>query len=786
MFDAWMTLAALTHAFALGGLAVWFCRRWTLPWRDWPFAVYVMGWVSLVFAGHLASLPQALNRLDLYVPLSLVGMGLTLAIFRYVDKKRAAAPVLVMPRLEFTPIHDPRHRKFLFIFLGVTLAFVALSSIAIGLSVYPDNADSMIYRLPRAFWYVSNGSFLHPFKSFDNRLVFYPLDGVALYVPLVLYNLPGTAHSFPSLVTWGMIVYAVYRFARELGAERLIAFFSAWLVGLTPSILAQATSTNDEILAAAALLLSLYMGWRWMVTGRHGYFLFAAMAIGLSVGTKLHIIFLSPIILAALGIAAWHIKQKPERFRKWFGAIGWRTGLVSVAMAIVLIFPFLLYNYLSVGRIYFFGEFESEVFNLSASLRGAFQNLLIYVSQMVFAPIADLNSWPVANDRQQFNNMLNAVFNPLIAPLLDPDPKYYHMGYRFVGITIPVSVRFVEFSLWSAFVWMLWPLQARGALRQEFPLRGLFFLIAITPPVWLLLWSFSTLYMEGTATYFTFYLICAAPAAVFSFAPIRRALWNDIRWVVIAIVTLTNLIISVNMLMYSGFRALPDIYYARTWPYDWDLIEPRIIEEIRKAEHIRIVILHEKMPYFAYMHWHPKARYYSPYPTEDLPPADKLLQILPVSSLDRYGFMVLRIPDKKSVGVTYLGAMRGIGREAIFATGNGVEIRYPEESNYIVPQVNVVPYEKGSIVSLQDKVMGLNPEDNLEFSYEMTYEGRTIFTRDWDANPAFSVKVEDYDPFVNPALLTIAVRSAWNHKVLTKGTFRVGGPGAWLPEGPEY
>ncbi|MDD5586627.1 MAG: phospholipid carrier-dependent glycosyltransferase [Alphaproteobacteria bacterium] len=786
MYDPLITLAALAHALLLAGAVVWACRRWAVPRRDWPFAVYIVFWADLVLAGHFASLVKALDQPGIYAAMTFAAMALLLALFRYVDRARPSPPLLAMPPLAFATVEDPQARRFLTVFLIATLAFVALASIVIGFSVYPDNADSMIYRLPRAFWYVSNGSFLHPFDSIDKRITFYPLDGVALYVPLVLYNLPGTLHALPSLVTWMMLAYTAYRFARELGAERFVALFAAWLVVVTPSILAQATSTNDEILCAVALLTGLYMGWRWLVTGRHGYFLLAAIAVGLSVGTKLHIVFLAPVILAAMGIALWHIRRKPSRFKEWLGAVGWRTGLVSLLMAAVMIMPFLLYNYISSGRFYFVSEFANDVFNLKASLRGSLQNLLIYASQMVLSPIADLNSWPVANDRQHFNNILNAVFYPLIKPFISDDPSFYHMGYRFVGITIPVSVRFVEFSLWSAFVWLLWPWQAWLTLRQKFPLRSLFFLLAMTPPVWLLLWSFSTLYMEGTATYFTFYLICAAPAAVFVFTPIQKPFWSELRWVVVLVVTLTNLIISVNMLMFSGFRALPDLYYARTWPYDWDLAEPGIIEEIRLADRMRIPMLHEKTPYFAYMHWHPNARFYSPYPVKDLLEPEKILQVLTISGLDRYGFMPLKIPGKATPGLTYIGAVRAIGREAIFATGNGVEQRHPEHSGYIIPQVSTTPIDEGALVSLGNDVAGLSPDDNLEFSYEITNKGHTLFQSGWKREPGFKVKIMAYNPMVETILLTIVVRSAWSHKELTRATYRINGPGAWLPEGGEY
>jgi len=787
MFDPWLFFLAVLHAVSLIAGVVWVCRKQNIPWRDWPFAVYIMVWAGLVLAGHFASIFKSLDKLDVYAAASFLGLSVMLALFLSIERIPAAKPLLTAPGLSFTPISHAKARRFLTIFLIVTMAFAALSCITLGLSIYPDNADSMIYRLPRAFWYVSNGSFLHPFKSLDNRIVFYPLDGVALYVPLVLYNLPGTAHAVPSLISWMLLIYAAYRFARSLGAERLVSFAAAWLVGITPGVFAQSMSTNDEILAATALLAGLYMGWRWLVTGRRGYFLLAATSVSISVGTKLHFLFLSPVIIAMIAIAAWHIWRRPERLKEWIGAVGGETLLASLIMAIVMVMPFLLYNYLSTGRIYFFGEFEDDVFNLGASLRGALQNLLIYVLQMTVSPIADLNSWPVANDRQHFNNMLNSLFNPLIKPLISEDPKFYHLGYRFVGITIPVSVRFVEFSLWSGFVWMLWPLQVRLVLSQPFALRGPFFLIAMTPPIWLLLWSFSTLYMEGTATYFTYYLICAAPAAVFSFAVMRSALWNELRWVLIIFVGLTNFIISTNMLMYSGFRALPDLYYAKSLPYDWCHFEQRIIDEIRAADRIRIIALHEKLPFFAFMRWNPRARFYTPYPVDVLPEAEKILQVLPVSSLDRYGFMPLKIPGKLTPGVTYLGSIRAIGREAIFALGNGVERRYPGESDYLIPQISINQLADGSFVSLDEKqIAGFSAQDHLEFMYEIFFNGEKIFTREWDKSPDFSVKIAGYDPFVKPALITIAVRSSWGHKELARQTYRLGGPGEWLPEGAEY
>jgi len=789
MADPLLILASLAHASALLALLIFACRQMKVPVREWPFFVPLFLWVGLVLAGHLAGAVDALNSLSVYVPATFVGIGVVLVCFHAVSRLPVLAPLVPPPQLAFATIENPKVARFLKWFFLITLGLFFLISLAIAMSVYPDNADSMIYRLPRAVWYVSHGNLLHPFTSPDNRLVYYPLDGVLLYVPLVLYGLPGTFHSIPSLIAWCVVVYGAYRMARELGADKLIALFTAWLVGLTPSILAQATSTNDEIIAAAVLLCGLFMGWRWLVSGQRRYFFMAGLAVSLSAGTKLHIVFLLPIIGIAFLIALWVVAKNATVVRRWWHAIGGKTAVLTLLMMAVLFSPFLFYNYASTGRFYFFDDFKNEVFNLSASLQVGLQNLLIYVSQMTLSPLADMNFWPIANDRQRFNTALNQIFDPVIRSFLDENPNFYHLGYRFVGVTIPVSVRFVEFSLWSAFIWLLWPFQAVLALKQKFSLRPLLFLLAITPPFWLVFWSFTTLYMEGTATYFTFYLVCAVPAAAMTFAQIRRPFLNEVRWVIVALVALSNILICHNLVMYSGFRALPDLYYTKVWPYDWLLTQQPVIDEIRAASRIRVVMTHEKLPYFGYMHWNPSAVYYSPFTLSEQEPIEDLqsvLQILPISSLNMYGFMPLKIPGKATPGPTYLGAVRAIGREAIFATGNGVELRHPDDSDYIILQAQILPGpNKSWTVSLAQNPMGYAPADDLTFEYEFKAGTHTIYHRDADKNPSLNLLLK-FNPQEYKLEMTTIVRSAKNGQELTRATYQVGGPGMWLPEGGEY
>jgi hypothetical protein len=149
--------------------------------------------------------------------------------------------------------------------------------------------------------------------------------------------------------------------------------------------------------------------------------------------------------------------------------------------------------------------------------------------------------------------------------------------------------------------------------------------------------------------------------------------------------------------------------------------------------------------------------------------------------------MPLKIKGKATPGMTYLGALRAIGREVIFATGAGVERRWPEESDYIVEHLFVSedPETKQFFITMGHEVAGLKPEDHLEFAYELKRADRPYFVRDYDASPVFQATLRE-DPRKHPYYLTIKVRARGSETELTRATYRIAGPGAWLADRQEY
>jgi len=783
MRDILNVALGLMHLTALLGLLVAYCRRMQLPLREWPLIIFVMLWTSLVVTGYLLTPLDGMNSLSAYVVASFLALGLVVGLHRLAFMPAEETPYTQLVYPEFIKIESPKLRQYLWWFFVGTLAVAGICHLIVCFSFYPVNADTLNYRFARIFWYVSHGSLLHPFHSVDKRLTFYPLNGLLLYVPLALYGVSAVFYALPSFFAWLTIGYTTYRFARALRAEPLLAMFAMWLVAMTPSILIEASSTNDEILTAAPLVVGLFFLWRWLTSGAGHYLFLSALGAGLCVGTKLHVFFLIPIAgLAALWFILF-LWRRHESWRNWIPQFQLPVLLMSMGACAFLGPFFLVLNYISSGQFYFLKDTADQVLNTGFSPQDAFQNFLVYSASIVIAPIADLNIFQSFREREVTNVWLNSLFTPFLAPFVSNDPQYLHLKYRIQGVIIPTSVLMVEYGLWPGYAWLLWFLQGAGLKRQQFTLRPFFVILAATPALWLVIWSCVTLYMEGVPTYFAFYIMCAAPAMVLALtaAPTAKALTRH--WIVLAFVMFTNTVIDGNVIYNNTFRGLWHFTEDKPWPYDWLLFPQPVIDEIRHAKKIQIPMTHGKVYYYAFMHWNPTAFYYTPF--EAAPPDSETLHILSTPSETSYGFMPIKIPFKATSGITYLGHIRGVDREAIFAFGNNVNQRWPQQSDFISLHADFYPIGPGRYEIGVDKVVaGVNPADRLEFSYTLhTINGNTVYERKWSSDPSFTEELTR-DPELPNYLLTVSVRSAIDHDKMVTQKFAVGGNGMWRITGP--
>lgn len=750
-----MLLGWLTF-FGLCALASRLTAGRAMPLRERPLWWFTHIWLALILTGHALSLVTQLNNPYLYCGVSLALLaGSIWAFNRLAPVNLEPRPVVPHFNLDFAAV-DPRYAKYWIYGLGALLLLAAACSLFLVLHNQAGNADSVSYRLPRAFWYTSHGSLLHPFDSYDRRVTYYPLNGTLLYVPLVVFGFPGTFHNLPTFFAWIMLALTTFCMARAMGAGRVWALLATALVALTPNILVQAAATNDEILAGGALLLGLYFMFRWLMTDQKIYLLLAATIAGISIGTKLHIVFYLPVIAVACGMAVYGIARAPTAARALWSRIGWRTALLCIGIGLAMIVPFLIYNKVSAGRFYFTVDFAAGFFNAEWKLHVALQNALIYAAQMIIAPVADLYGASDHSDREMFHALINNFFRPLIAPWLSADRADYHLQYSFTGVTLGVSPYYLEYSLWAGFAYLLGPLLLwQVGHRRALPLYGWWLLLTLSPLIWFVTWCASTLYMEGTPTYLAYYLIIAAPVTVFALLKITRPWLDRGRWILLVGVLLTHAVIDANTYLYNEFRNIPRLMQTKRLPYDWELMDRSIVDEIKSASQIRIVFMHWGLSYFGFMRHNPQAYYYGPH--EFVPDLSNTLVLFSAASAEHWGYAPVYVPNKPTPGVTYIGRTRGWGPEGVFAIGNGVDGRWPDRNRFLLFKVSPVTTSGQLSLEINDSVPGFHADDKLEFRYEIRQNGQLLAMRDWSRDLPWQVKLPD-DPKRARYIVSIAVR----------------------------
>ena len=379
-----MPLLAIIYFGLLGGLLAYGARSPHLPRRATLLAVFLLGWADLILTAQILSLLGALNVFSAYVVLSLAIAALMALALRRMPLERPLAVA------EFPSPFSPRLAAWLVFFFVISGAMVLLANLVMAYGLLPANPDSAVYRFPRVYWYFGAGSLQHFSNVADPRAVYYPFNGALAYLPLAHFQLGPRSFSILSLACWTMIGLTTYLFARNLGGPRLAAVATAWVVCLSPNILVQALSTNDEIIAATPLLIGLFFLHRWYLDRQRRDAVIGAIGLGISAGTKLHISFYWPLlVLVGVALIVYH-RSVLREMRAWLDLKGMVTLAATSLLVIVFAFSFMAYNVRATGHLMTW-DLSAQLLNTPFNLRAALQTIGIYISQVALSPIADLH-----------------------------------------------------------------------------------------------------------------------------------------------------------------------------------------------------------------------------------------------------------------------------------------------------------------------------------------------------------------------------------------------------------
>ncbi|HLN25805.1 MAG TPA: hypothetical protein VK558_17675, partial [Patescibacteria group bacterium] len=717
--------------------------------------LFLLGWANLVLTAQALSLVSALGVTAAYLPLSLfIGVLTTIGL-------RALAPQADEAEAQFGEALPPRFSKQLLWLLAVTAGLAALATLVIGATHIPSNPDSIVYRFPRVYWYFAHGSFSHFSNVVDPRAVYYPTNGVAAYLPLLHYQFGPMLFTAPSVLCWVMIGLTTYLFARDLGGSKIASAATAWVIVLTPNILIQALSTNDEIIAASAMLAGLYFLHRWFKARQQFDFLIGFSGVFLSGGTKLHLTFYWPLFVIIAVTLALHHRALRRELSRWINWRGLAILAVTVALFIAMFCSFMIYNYESTGHVMEW-NFAGQVLNAPFNPKVALQTILVYASQIVLAPVPDLYLILDGGSRAP----AYAAYNELLAPLfgwVNNGAEYTSVGYRFTGITAVAAIFRNEQTVLIGLTWLVALIAGLRLFRRpaSSPLWSRFHWLGL--PVWFLTWAASTKYIEGIPVYISYALIVAGPTLVYAFAPIANRRLSALRWAALAVVAATHCVFAANILASNSSRALYFLHHAPKLPISRAFsADPNIDFELALAKNgVTDHTIAWAQPHWIFMMKNPQSRHrLTAYPAEIkgpsdgnfntfmlqysrevvMPaPGDLSLHLYPLRQYPTYGFVPLRITGKASPGLTLVGSINfALGPEWLFAAGNDIEKRRPEHSGYIAisfQEVSTFGRDLKPVLEVSPYLYGLGEKDRLMFRYALKIDGTVVDHSDWDTSP---------------------------------------------------
>lgn len=207
----------------------------------------------------------------------------------------------------------------------------------------PNNADSLAYHLTRVAHWAQAGSVAHYATHYTAQLELAPLHEFNL---LHLHLLSGTDRldGFVQLGAFVVAVVGVAELARLLGAAKEVQVLAAVIAAATPSLVLEATSTQNNLFAAALglALVMLMVGWE-PLTRPTGPAVLLGLAAGLMVLTKGTTVPLLAPVVAVLGA---HAALREAASTSW-PTVGRRlvqVGVIAAVAGLLVVGPFVLRN----------------------------------------------------------------------------------------------------------------------------------------------------------------------------------------------------------------------------------------------------------------------------------------------------------------------------------------------------------------------------------------------------------------------------------------------------------
>ncbi len=396
-------------------------------------ALFLLIWADLILTAQLLSIFAAIDVMGAYIAASLAIAAVISVGLRFVP------PGTEPDFPAFPDPFSPAVSRYVAWFLAGTAALAVLADLVMAYGLLPANPDSIAYRFPRAYWYLGHGALTHFSNAADPRALYYPFKRRAALFAADPFSprAPGVHAAVLAVLADGgadeLSLRARFRrSAAGRGGDGLADLSDAERVA---AIIVDQRRDHCGLCAAGRALLPapLVLGAPdarrppWHHRRRYQR------------RTKLHAMFYAPLLLAIAVALAVHGRAVSSEIRTWLTGRRLATLAVATGLSAAMALSFIWYNYLSAGRATAW-EFNDQLLNRPFDWHVALQTIVLYASQVVLTPLADLHvAFSPAARAQHYDS-----FNRLVAPLfggVDNGAAYTSASYRFSGIKFPLGGR---------------------------------------------------------------------------------------------------------------------------------------------------------------------------------------------------------------------------------------------------------------------------------------------------------------------------------------------------------
>lgn len=258
--------------------------------RTWP-AFGLMAYVLLL--GEIVAIVEALSLVREVTPAAVLMLEAAVAVVLAVLLRRRGYRLPPRPDVSLAPPLQ---------ILAAVVAVAIAYELALAVLTPPNNDDSLTYHLSRAAaWYHQHAvGYVHAHSQRQNN------NGPNAEI-LILFTFLFT-HGDRLAAVWQWIaelasLAAIYVIALRLHVSRSAAAFAALLFATMPQPALQATSTQNDLVAASLVGAAV----AFLTTAERRRYPFAAAALALALGTKLTVAFVLPVV------AVLAVKLSPRR-----------------------------------------------------------------------------------------------------------------------------------------------------------------------------------------------------------------------------------------------------------------------------------------------------------------------------------------------------------------------------------------------------------------------------------------------------------------------------------------